>query len=149
MQQRIIRYCFKKDIQDLRFAYRINGIGPQRMHAINQWVDRMEQEFPRLLKEDFPGKKEILQKYTQQLNSKQQEAEKRRQRILEDKALYRKANAVATELRKVRPSHFREALRHPSEENRVPIRYLLGIYAPWEPIPEWFQTLCERYGERL
>lgn len=148
MQQRIIRYCFKKDIQDLRFAYRINGIGPQRMHAIEQWIDRMEREFPRLLEGDFPGKEEILQKYAKRLELKQQEAERRRQSLLENKALYQKANTVAKELGKVLPSHFRAALRHPSGENRIPTRYLLGIYAPWEPIPEWFQALCARYGER-
>ena len=49
LSRRIIQVCFRGNLRDLRFAYRVRGIGPTLQQAISAWIRTMEEEFPRLL----------------------------------------------------------------------------------------------------
>jgi hypothetical protein len=146
LNRRIIQYCFRGNLRDLRSASRIRGVGPSRQRAIMAWVHAREREFPRLLARDFPGKQHILSKYAEQERSLQETLKSERTTLGDEKRLHETALAVALRFRKAKPAHFRRALRRNSPKSPVPAWYFVGVYPPWEPMPEWFETLLSKYG---
>jgi DNA-binding helix-hairpin-helix protein with protein kinase domain len=142
----IVRNCFRGDLRDLRFATRVDGVGDSRQQAVMAWVRAREAEFPRLLAGSFPKKQDILSKYTEQERSSQAVLESERATLESENQLFEKGYAVASKLRKVKVSHFRKALRRNLKKSPVPAWYFIGVYPPWEPMPEWFETLLGKYG---
>jgi hypothetical protein len=141
----IIRHCFRGNLHDLRFASRIRGVGPSRHRAIMAWVYARERELPRLLDGSFPDKQRILSKYAKQEQVLKAALESERTALDRENELFEKADVAASKLRKIKPSHFRKALRSNSPKPPVPAWYFVGVYPPWEPMPEWFETLLSEY----
>jgi hypothetical protein len=146
LSRRIVRHCFRGNLRDLRFATRVTGVGGSRQQAILAWVRAREAEFPRLLAGSFPNKQHILDKYAEQERSLQTVLESERATLESEDQLFEKGYAVASKLRKVKASHFRKALRRNLEKSPVPAWYFMGVYPPWETMPEWFETLLGKYG---
>ncbi len=146
LSRRIIQYCFRGNLRDLRFARRVPGVGPARQQAIMAWVQAKEREFPRLLRGDFPGKQRIVDAHAGQEQSLQEAAELERKALGHEKSLHKKARAATLRFQTVKLAHFRKALRRNSPESPVPAWYFEGVYPPWEPMPEWFETLLREYG---
>jgi hypothetical protein len=146
LSRRIVQYCFHGSLRDLRFATRVDGVGDSRQQAILAWVHAREAEFPRLLAGSFPNKQHILSKYAGQEQSLQTALESERAALESEGQLFEKGYAVASKLRKVKTSHFRMALRRNLKKSPVPAWYFIGVYPPWEPMPEWFETLLGKYG---
>ena len=145
LSARIIAICFRGNLRDLRRADSVPGVGPTRQQAIVRWVSLMERRLPNLLAGDFPGKQQIVTKYSKQelaLTERMRQEEKAldRERSLQDKAA-----TAATQLEVVGPSHFREALRKRGPSSPVPPQYLTGVYSPWEPMPDWFEDLLKEH----
>ncbi len=51
-----------------------------------------------------------------------------------------------SQLDKVTVGDFRTALRHDLANSPIPNHFFQGVYAPWEPMPRWLETLLEQYG---
>ena len=66
LSRRIVNSCFQGSLRDLRFADRVSGVGPAKGHAIMQWAYAVENDFPRLLKNDFPGRDFVEQRHARQ-----------------------------------------------------------------------------------
>jgi hypothetical protein len=146
LSRRIIQYCFRNSLRDLRFASRVQGVGPSRQQAIMAWASAREREFPRLLAQDFPGKQYTLGKYSAQVKSLQDALESERRAFADEKLLHEEARAAVSRLRRVKSSHFRKALRRGDRESPIATWYFEGVYPPWESMPEWFETLLSKYG---
>ncbi len=146
LSRRIVQSCFRGNLRDLRFADRVVGVGPARKRDIMAWVYAKEREFPHLLAQGFPGKRRLVDAYAGQERSLQEMAELERTALDDEKTLYEKAHAAALRLQKVKPVHFRKALQRNSPKSPAPAWYLEGVHPPWEPMPEWFETLLKKYG---
>ncbi len=142
----IIHYCFRGSLRDLRFASRVRRVGPSRQSAIMAWVYAMESEFPLLLAGDFPGKQYVLDKYAEQERSLQMLLKSEQTAFESENRLFEEAYAVASRFRGIKTSHFHRALKRNTPKSPVPEWYFVGVYPPWEPMPEWFETLLRRYG---
>ena len=146
LSRRIIASCFRNDLRDLHLAHGVQGIGPTLHEAIMAWVRTMEAKLPQRLKEDFPDKQRILDAYAEKERSLQKAVAREREALIEERSLHDKAHAAALQLKKVKPGHFYRALLRVSSKTRVPAWYFLGVFPPWEPMPEWFRALLGEYG---
>ena len=146
LSNRIIRSCFRGSLRDLHSAYRVRGIGPSLQRAISAWVNAREAEFPKLMAIGFPGKQQILDRYADQERSLQKQLASESTTLSEEDLLYKETSAAIERLRKVKPAHFTRALRRNERSSQVPAWYFQGLYAAWDPMPEWFETLLSSYG---
>lgn len=139
----IIRTVFTGDLADLKRSYLVQGIGPERQKAIDRWVVQNQAQISyRLnLNRDFPGKESILRDYRQAilaLNSVIQLAtvaqEPLRERLIP-------INRELQWLKEVRVEDFFQAYQDPEFDRWDEVdRYLKGIFADWEPMPNWFRA---------
>jgi hypothetical protein len=146
LSQRVIRHCFRGRLNDLHTATRVEGIGPALQTAISAWGDQRQAEFPDLLARGFAGKQRIEAKYAEPEASLGRQLKGERATLKRSSQLYHTARTAIGRLQRVRPAHFRKALRRRDRESPVPAWYLQGVYAPWEPMPDWFRRLLEHDG---
>jgi len=146
LKDRIVRYCFRGDLRDLRYAERVPGVGPARRAAIMRWVRARESELPRLIKGPFPGKEQVQERYRAQMAPLERWLDRAYTELEEKEALYESVETAVRRLRSVRVSNFRKALRPGSSGQPVPKWYLEGLYPAWESPPDWFITLLSSYG---
>ena len=132
---------FSGDIQDLRRANRVYGIGPARYAQIVDWVQRMEPEMSRLLQFNFPGKQSIEQEFSRA-------TQKTNREIAYHKAEIASLQAQIDQLMQERQSltvkkkAFVTAILQPEQSEQAPgdlDSYLSGAFSPWESIPDWFK----------
>lgn len=76
LKERIIRYCFDGTLESLRRASNVHGIGEEKYRAILQWVNNKRYSMPRLLTKDFPGKHDIIRRYSESETRLVEELEK-------------------------------------------------------------------------
>jgi hypothetical protein len=145
LSSRIIHHCFRGRLSDLHTAYRVSGVGSALQSSITAWIRYYEQRLPRLLQGNFPGKERILSDFAAQERQLKERLQQERRGLAGEKELRRQTEDVATRLRAVELGDFRAALKRPT--GSVPSEYLTGVYAPWEPMPEWFGLLLEEYGK--
>jgi hypothetical protein len=110
------------------------------------WVRAREREFPRLMKEPFPRKKEVHEKYRTKMKPLERRLNRARRDLKEKETVREPLQAAVDKLRSVRVSHFKTALRGGSSDQPVPNWYLEGLYPPWESPPDWFVTVLKDYG---
>jgi hypothetical protein len=146
LRQRILRECFRGKLRDLRYVERVSGVGPARRAAIMAWVRAREREFPRLIKQPFPRKEKVQEKYRTKMRPLERRLNQARSDLEEKEAVREPLKAAVDKLRSVRVSHFRKALRHGSSGEPVPNWYLEGLYPGWESPPDWFNTVLSEYG---
>ena len=141
LKQRIVATVFSGDIQDLRRANRVYGIGPARYAQIVDWVQRMEPEMSRLLQFNFPGKQSIEQEFSRA-------SQKTNREIAYHKAEIASLQAQIDQLMQERQSltakkkAFVTAILQPEQSEQAPgdlDSYLSGAFSPWESIPDWFK----------
>lgn len=147
LQQRVVRYCFRGDLRDLRRVERVSGVGPTRQAAVMRWVRARERELPQLMKGPFPGKETVEKTYRARTGPLERRLDQARATLEEKQKLRDSARKSIDKLKSVQVSHFRKALRgHSPSEPPVPNWYLKGVHPAWESPPEWFTTLLSEYG---
>lgn len=139
LKSKIIRRVFRGRLRDLHEAYRLEGIGSQRQREISRWVRRVEGQLPHRIQEDFTGKAQILAAYREDLAKRRRQVDAMQQRITELQALDAQIDAVLEDLAAVTWEDFHKALSDPSGPSEAVQRYIVGVFAAWEPMPEWFQ----------
>jgi len=146
----IIRDVFDGHLEDLRSAGWITGISEARQRAINEWILTYRRQFPQLLQEEFPSKRQILNHYRPRLEDLDGPIGQLRARRDELVALREAVSDALSQLWRVTVQDFVAALRDPSNAAAVNAvqGYLNGAYAEWEPMPEWFRRACQRQETR-
>jgi hypothetical protein len=146
LKERIIRSCFDGTIESLRRAGNVRGIGEEKYHAILHWVNTKSSLMPQLLRKDFPGKNEIIRKYSESEKNIVRELEKVGQELKEMTELRELSNAELAKLKPVSTFAFLKAYKGDREAAEKVTQYLLGAFPEWSKIPEWFETLMTKYG---
>jgi hypothetical protein len=141
LKSEIIRTVFHGDLNDLRQAYRVDGVGPERQEAINHWITHYQKQIPYYLTKYFPGKEEILQEYERAVLAQDrliQEYEAAQKPIKERLV---PINRELSWLKEVKAKDFFQAYQDPEFERGDEIdRYFRGVFAEWEPMPDWFRA---------
>jgi hypothetical protein len=132
---------FKNSLRDLHQAHAVYGVGQQKQAAISQWVHYYEAELPRLREKEYPGKRAIVTKYQAKIEAQTQLVA---QLTVEQSAYDQRIaqiTQVAAPLENVTVKDFVTALKNPDSVSEQLELYLRGIFAEWEPIPDWFQEI--------
>jgi hypothetical protein len=141
---RIIRDVFDGHLEDLRSAQWVIGLGEERQRAINDWVLDCRRRFPELLTEDFPGRREVVARFRPRLDALETRVRALQAQLDELVALRESVGEALTRLWRVTLDDFVAALRDPSDGRaRAAVAvYERGVFAEWEPPPEWFRKAC-------
>jgi len=143
----ILDRCFDGTLWSLKEAYLyVRGVGEKRQAAINDWVQSLEWELSSRLEKDFPGKKEVDERYKRHiadLKTRQVEVNKELESL---KELGDQVEEKVQWLRQVRPRLFFRAYRGNKEASALVTKYLMGVFAEWEEMPEWFKKLIGDFG---
>jgi len=137
----IIRHIYKSSITDLRYASRLQGIGENKQYAINTWIRKYEREIPKLMKQDFPGKKQLLLVSAKKIFVLNEEICKLsfRRKYLEEKLTT--INPWIDKLRKISKKDFINArLNNQNNLDEIDL-FTNGVFGEWEPMPEWFKDV--------
>jgi len=146
LKSKIIRHVFRGRLRDLHHAHRLEGIGSRRQREISQWVHRVEGQLPQLLQEDFTGKAQIMAAYREDLAERRHQLDAMQQQIAELQTLEAQIDAVLEALNAVTWEDFHRALLDPSGPSEAVQQYMVGVFAPWEPMPNWFRHALSAEG---
>ncbi len=125
----------------------ISGIGPARQAALNAWVDAVEAQMPALLAADFPDKARILHEVEQELASLDAEITAGSERLGELRSQLEQLEQEIEPLAHVTLDAFHQALQQPDAPAEGVERYLRGVFAEWEPVPDWFKEIVGGVAE--
>jgi hypothetical protein len=140
----IINHVFKGRLTDLYHAqHMVHGIGESRQYSINVWVNRFLETIEERMKEDFPGKQEIVKHHKTALQARKAKVialENEKSQVVH---LIAKANEEIDRLSKIKVEHFEAALVQPGAPSKQIDEYLIGSFAEWDVVPQWFQGILE------
>lgn len=139
LRAKIIRHVFRGRLSDLHSARRLEGIGSQRQYQISRWAHRMEAQLPRLLQEDFPGKSQILNAHREELDERRHQGATTQQWVTKLQELQKQIDAALADLTAVTWHDFLQALVEPGDPPEKIRRHMSGVFAAWEPMPDWFR----------
>jgi hypothetical protein len=140
LRDRILTHVFRNKLDDLRSASRlVSGIGDSKQLGINAWITVFKKQFPSMLQEEFPGKTKIMQQY--EASIKKLEAEIVAAGVTQDalREILASVQTAIEQLSSVTEEDFYQALLYPDNVDPSLERYRSGVFAPWEPAPEWFK----------
>jgi BMFP domain-containing protein YqiC len=149
LKERIIEHCFDGTLESLQNAWRIRGVGETRIQAIREWILDASQRLPSILREDFPEKKQLIRKYSEDRSSLASQVQELEQRIAALSEPARKASAEVNRLSVVGIRTFYAAYKGNTDASRKVSAYLSGIFPEWERDPDWFKSLIAEYGQGL
>ncbi len=140
----IIRKVFRGHIADLRRSSMIvTGIGENKQKSINYWIVQYEKKIPIMLGSDFPGKKEIIANIQQEIIEIKNNIEvliSLRERL---NPMIMKSQNVISQLKKVSEEDFILSFLSSSINNENLDSYQRGVFAVWEPVPDWFTDILK------
>jgi len=141
---RIIRDVFDGHLEDLRSAQWVIGLGDVRQRAINDWVLAYRRRFPELLTQEFPGRREVVARFRPRLEVQETRVRALQAQVDELVGLRECVGEALARLWRVTVDDFIAALRDPSDSRaRAAVAaYERGVFAEWEPPPEWFRRAC-------
>lgn len=144
----ILQQVFRGKLSDLQHASKtVPGITPKIQYEINRWVAQNQKALPDLINQDFPGKAVVDGKYYPEIESLEWLAHtlESENRPLQEKL--QRIDAELTWLNQITPNTFLKSLRRPEQVNPELDRYLYGVFAEWEPVPEWFREIVSFSGK--
>jgi len=147
LKERVMKNCFDGTLQSIRRAWMVRGIGEERAHSINLWVDRAQRKLSYLIMSGyFPGKDEINKKYDLLEKETEQRIVNAENLLREMLELKKIALKEVKKLRQVTISTFIKSYRGNPQASKAVTTYMMGCFPEWGKIPEWFKTLMEKYG---
>jgi len=146
LKERIVRYCFDGRLDSLLNAYRIRGIGYQKYNSIRSWVYYYKNNFKYFLRQDFPGKSEIIDHYLYRRKKIKKQIDKIDKEI---ESIERLINIVKKEIRKLSDTTLLTFIKAYFGNNKASQKvnlYMLGVFPEWEEMPKWYQSLKILYS---
>jgi hypothetical protein len=155
LKERIMKFCFDGTLESLENlpylrsrGWRLQGIGEEKARAISRWAEKIKKRLPELLEEDFPGKSELIKKYSMlssPIKSKINDLEAKLSFI---RYLEKKASAELDRLSSTNAFTFFKAYFGDMESSRKANEHLMGIFPEWEEMPDWLKLLMKECGQR-
>lgn len=140
LKREVIHSIFKGNLDDLREAYLVLGIGQQKQQYINQWIKNYNAQIPYRLQQHFPGKLEIGRKYQQAIEEQVQLIEAAEKAQEDPRARLIPIDRELRWLKEIEAKHFIRAYLEPGLDREDLDRYQIGVFAEWETMPDWFRA---------
>lgn len=143
LSSRIINGVFRGRLKDLRYAYRIHGVGETKQHSINQWIRSYENRLTEIVASDFKGKQTIVDTFDQRREETHKE-------IFNVKAALEfvetKLAMLEQEIQKLESVSVDDfvAAYHGEKKKTKEIDYFLkGVFGEWESMPDWYKWVMK------
>lgn len=138
---------FNGDLDSLRMAYMIERIGPQKQATINAWIDQQTPLLLDLLDRPFPEKAVIVARYDHEIDEKDAELSRAKTHEKEYRNVLKRVYDELDWLMAVTQGDFELTYGNRDAAHEQISRYLLGVFSPWEPMPDWFTRALEASGQ--
>ena len=141
LRQNILGEVFHGRLNDLRNASRVRGVGASRQQVINDWIAQCRARISGGSYTDAEAKARFKHMYREQVAAL---GAQRAQLEAQHKALsgaIQQAEHAFRRFEAVRLDHFQKALTTSKPAALVPDWYFQGVYAAWEPVPDWFRAV--------
>lgn len=147
LQKRILSEVFRGKLTDLHNAYQVQGVGQNRQWAVSEWVRDYEKRLPALIKTDFPGKEGVVARYKGPLDELDARIRGLTARQADLEQQMARLEPEIAKLEVVTEADFVKALKDPTNASDELDGYLRGVFAAWEPIPDWFKDIVLAEGD--
>lgn len=152
MKERIIKFCFRESIEDLKNAYLfIKGVGREKQFLINKWIAKQMPIFQSMIfgEADFPVKREIFKKYEIKIQNLQKNLNKVNKEMKEMETLKIRLENEIEKFQKIKLIDFIKAYYRKDLSTSQKVKdYLIGVFPEWDSVPNWFKKLIKKYGNR-
>ena len=135
----IIQSVFKGKLSDLYQANSVLGIGEKYQQNINRWVQYYEQRFEQLLQENFSGREKIDSSYRQAIEVEQQNITNQQSKINSLQKVCERIEQELNWLSSISAKEFYNVAKQPEKSISNINKYMQGVFAEWETIPDWFK----------
>jgi len=144
IRDKILREVFHGRLEDLRNAHRVRGVGESRQQAINVWLAKATVAARAGTYSDEATNARIQAEYADRVGPIEDEVAELKRRCTELDAYGQQILAGYKRLSAVSDRHFVRALMAPGMPAiQVPDFYLTGLFAEWEPEPDWFRQAVD------
>lgn len=142
LKHRILTTLHARRLHDLQRAHLVSGVGQNRQYDINQWIRQYTQRLPQMVNEPFPGRDTIIKKYQSQIAEAQRtlDAQRTQQTVLAQKLALIEPHYAW--LHAIDAKTFEKAALGIDAGMSELARYTVGLFAEWEPIPDWFKEIA-------
>lgn len=143
LKHRILTTLHARRLHDLQRAHLVSGVGQNRQYDINQWIRQYTQRLPQMVNEPFPGRDMIIKKYQIQITEAQRalETQRTQQTVLAQKLALIEPHYAW--LHAIDAKTFEKAALGIDADRSELARYTVGLFAEWEPIPDWFKEIAD------
>ena len=143
----IITYCFDGTVSSLLEANRLRGIGPEKYLNIYVFADDVELDISKKITTRFPGRANIEAKYETRIKTLRNIISKLSSELRPLEKLYATANDEKLKLGTIKVMDFVKASKGDSNSSQQVTKFINGVFAEWDKIPDWFRTLVSKFGE--
>jgi len=148
MRDRIISECFDGTLASIGNAWRVSGVGGMKEEAIDDWLAIWNRKLPGLMEQDFDGRSEIVQKYEQKRQYLNKQLILMDQQMEDLKVLVKKAKDKVEILHSITARDFVKCFIREKNDFQAVNIYITGVFPGWEPAPEWYQQIIDKFGKK-
>ncbi len=112
---------------------------------INIWIKKYEQQIPMMLQQDFPGKLQTIQTYSKEIVTTKTKLDDVTARHYQIQSWIAQINEEIKKLEQVKPQKFKSVMEGKMPTDDSVEHYLKGVFAEWEPIPDWLKKAMEEF----
>lgn len=150
LKERIIKGCFDGTLESLEAlpylrarSWHLRGIGKEKAQAVGRWAREVKERLPEFLEGDFPGKAELIEKYSKIDSSLKFQISDIDARLRFLRGLRDKAMVEFDRLSSIGVLTFFKAYLGDAGASKKATEYLMGIFPEWEAEPDWLKSLIE------
>jgi hypothetical protein len=147
LAQQIQRSVFRGKLEDLRIHKLLMELGQNRQKAITSWVNLQSTRIPELQDSGFPGKLEIQEKYRRKNQLLKDNISSIESEIVRLNILIDIIEKEIKRLDRISIHDFRDAIIDKSIDQSALEHYVTGVFAEWEPMPDWFRDALRESAE--
>lgn len=148
MRDRIISECFDGTLESIGNAWRVSGVGGMKEEAIDDWLATWNRKLPGLMKQDFDGRSEIVQKYEQKRQDLSQQLKLLDRQMVDLKGLAEKAESKVEILHRITARDFVKCFVRDEGNFKAVNSYITGIFPGWESEPGWYKQIVDQFGKK-
>ena len=137
---------YKESLEDLKYAWKIRGIGDWKYRSICNLVNVLKENLPALLEEQFPGKEAVLDEYKDRILGIEDRFDDIQSKKSDIQAQLSLMSEAINKMECVTPNDFINVRLNGSVRADSVEMYQKGVFSEWECIPDWFKIVMKEAG---
>ena len=143
LRKNILGEVFYGRLRDLHNASQVRGVGASKQRDIDDWIAQSESRISEGTYTDAKAKARFEHTYREQNTALAAQVEQLQTQHKTLASAVEQAGQASKRFEAVRLDHFQKALAASEAASSIPDWYFRGMYAAWEPIPDWFRMVTQ------